>query len=92
MKSKSVDQKIQETVFTDQQLDREELKKYLVKDMKTCVVFMNEVLSIPAAVDALTDVYYERYKKYYEEKNQVPDPDDVPASLDIDPNQKEIFK
>lgn len=93
---KSIDQKIQETVLTEKQMDRETLKKVLVREVHSCAVFINEILSIPAAIDALTDVYYERYKKFYEEKNQVPDPDDVPETLKpemedvVDPAQTKL--
>lgn len=78
---KSIDQKLQETVMTDKEMDRETLKKVLVREVQSIAVFVNEILSIDAAMDALADVYYERYKKFYETKNQVPDPKDVPDTL-----------
>lgn len=76
-----MDQKIQESIFTDKMLDKESLKTLLLQDMRSCVIFMNEVLGIPEAVDALTDIYYKRYTAFYETKNQVPDPEGVPVSL-----------
>jgi len=92
-KPKSLDQKIQEAAITDRQVDREEFKKLLVQDMRTLQVFVQEVLSIPEAVDALTNVYWERYTKLMVSKNQVPDPADVPASLqEVDPNQSNLFE
>lgn len=93
-KQKSLDQKIQESVFTDKAIDRDTLKKLLVQDMRGCLVFMNEVLGIPEAVEALTTVYYARYVKFHEEKNQVPDPSEVPQSLqpEIDPGQTKMFE
>lgn len=91
---RSLDQKAQEFAITDKQVDRAEFKKYLVNDMRTCVVFMSEVLSIPEAVEALTDVYYKRYTDLMVKKNQVPDPEDVPESLkeeEVDPSQTKMF-
>lgn len=70
--------------MTDKELDRDTLKKILVREVQSIAVFVNEILSIDAAMDALADVYYERYKKFYESKNQVPDPKDVPDSLGKD--------
>lgn len=94
MKQKSLDQKIQESVFTDKAIDRDTLKKLLVQDMRSCLVFMNEIMAIPEAVDALVDVYYGRYVKFHEEKNKVPDPSDVPDSLkeEVDPGQIKMFE
>lgn len=91
-KQKSINDKIQESVFLDKEVDRETLKKLLVQDMRSCLVFMNEVLSLPEAIEALTNVYFDRYKKFMEQKNQTPDPADIPASLERDPGQKEMFE
>lgn len=71
--------------MTDKELDRDTLKKILVREVQSIAVFVNEILSIDAAMDALADVYYERYKKFYETKNQVPDPDGVPEDLNVAP-------
>lgn len=71
---KSISQIASDTAFREGKITREEFKQILMQDMKSCVVFMNEILSLPEAVNALADVYYERYNELMSKGDQVPDP------------------
>lgn len=71
---KSIGQIVSDVAFKEGKITRDEFKAILVQDMKSCVVFMNEVLSLPEAVEALATVYYDRYTELMAKKNEVPDP------------------
>lgn len=95
-KKKSITQVVDGAALTESTLTKEQLRAMLVQDMRGCVVFMNEVMGIPEAVSALTDVYYNRYLELMARRNQVPDPDGVPDVLKKDeeihnPNQTKMF-
>lgn len=67
----TVQEKIDYQVFSNQNLSREQLRAWFVKDIKGVYILLSELLNTTEAIDALTDVYYKRYKDFHEaQKNQ----------------------
>lgn len=69
----SFDQVAKAQLFEGKLMSREDLRDMFVRDLKRCHVFMTEVIQCPPAVDALTDVYYERYKRMHEAMAKQPE-------------------
>lgn len=67
----TVQEKIDYQVFSNKNLSREQLRAWFVKDIKGVYVLLSELLDTTEAIDALTDVYYKRYKDFHEaQQNQ----------------------
>lgn len=64
---------IEKMAFVDGTMTREELAQQLTKECRTAVVFMSEVLSSPACMDALAEVYWKRYVALNEKKALTPE-------------------
>lgn len=71
----SNDQVIKAQLFNGQLMSRDDMKDMFVRDLKRCHVFMTEVIQCPPAIDALVDVYYDRYKAMHEAMKQQPELD-----------------
>lgn len=69
----SVDSKIQYAVFQDGKLQRETIKSWLEKDVRGTYLLLSEILSSPPVLDALTEVFYKRYKDFHAQKAQAPE-------------------
>lgn len=69
----SFDQVAKAQLFEGKLMSWEDLRDMFVRDLKRCHVFMTEVIQCPPAVDALTDVYYERYKRMHEAMSKQPE-------------------
>lgn len=71
----TVDSKMQYAVFKDQNLDRETIKNWLIKDIRGTYITMSELLSSRECIEALTDVFYKRYVDFHAKQQANPELD-----------------
>lgn len=64
----STSEKVDFTVFKDGTLSRETIRSWLSTDIRGVYMILAEVLAAEEVLDALTDVFYKRYKKLHEAK------------------------
>lgn len=62
------DQKIDDVLFKAQPLSKDDIKKSLERDLKMIHVTVAEMVMNPSVLDALAEVYYQRYLQLREKK------------------------
>lgn len=57
----SVKAKMEAEVFMGKELSREQIAEYLKKDIQGVYVLLSEILYTPEVLNAMTEVFYQRY-------------------------------
>lgn len=57
----SVKAKSDYAVFNNADIPKEQIKEWLVKDIKGVFILLSDLIQTPEAIDALTEVFYKRY-------------------------------
>lgn len=58
----SPEQKLAEMSIKNLEVTRDQLRSWLVDDLKRVHVTVSEILRSPQVIDTLTDIYYKRYE------------------------------
>lgn len=69
----SIKEKVDYAVFKNAHINRDQIKDWLKRDIQGVYVLLAEMLRSEDAIDALADVYFERYKKFHAEKARQPE-------------------
>lgn len=75
----SVKSKIDYAVFANGELSKEQIAEWLSKDIKGVYYLLAEILNSKEAIDALAEVFYQRYLAFQKAKEVTPE-------LDLKPN------
>lgn len=80
----SIKQELQEGAFKGTAYSKEDIRKFLVRDIKGVYIVLAEILQSDDAVNALVEVYYRRYQEMMAQ--QPLDFDNVPSSEQVEAN------
>lgn len=64
---------IEDAAFHDRMMTRPELRDSLVKELKSVLIFLSEVVHSTEATEALVDVYWKRYEAMKAKKAAEPE-------------------
>lgn len=65
-----VGHKVDYAVKNDASISRDQIREWLVKDMRGVYLLLSELLNSSQCVDALTDIFYARYQDMHKIKSQ----------------------
>lgn len=65
-----VGHKVDYAVKSDASISRDQIREWLVKDMRGVYLLLSELLNSPQCVDALTDIFYARYQDMHKSKSE----------------------
>lgn len=71
----SPEQSLQQEAFSGREVTRDQIRDGLSRDLRGLFIVLQEVLRSSECIDALTDVYYARYKRLRE--SEIPTSDEV---------------
>lgn len=77
----SIDQTVRQSIFDGQPVSREDIRNGLQRDLRGLHVTLTDVLRSKECIDALTDVYYQRYLAII---SVVKSEDSVPSSDEVE--------
>ncbi|AZL82938.1 hypothetical protein [Apis mellifera associated microvirus 35] len=63
----SVKAKTDFAVLNNADIDRDQIKEWLVQDVKRVAILVNDILNTPECIENLTDVFYKRYQDFHKE-------------------------
>lgn len=62
--------KVDYAILNDSNLSKEQVKDGLQKDIESVAVFVSNLLRSKECMDALTEVMWQRYQKYHEQRKK----------------------
>lgn len=71
----SPSEKVDFAVFTNARLERDNIKSWLKKDVHGVYLLLSEILSSNEVLEALTEVFWNRYLAFHEGKKSAPEID-----------------
>lgn len=72
-KDVGVTELVDHAILKDANLSRDTVKAWLKRDISGCYILLTEVLRSEEVLEALTSIFYAKYKTYQEQKMKEPE-------------------